>query len=67
MEYRRGKWLLEDGRQIALITPEELPTLPDGTVLICIDGTSATLGQDEIDDDTRFGFLAYGIPEPADA
>ncbi len=47
-----------------LITPEELKKIPDGFVLTCIDGSTVIKGQDPIDDDTRFGYLAYGIMDP---
>lgn len=55
-----SKWRLDDGRTIMLITPEELKRTPSGTSLICIDGREAVVGKDHIDDDTRFGYLAFG-------
>lgn len=54
-------WKLKDGRTIRLITPTELKFLHDGEVLYSIDGDVHILGKDPIDDDTRFGYLAYGI------
>lgn len=53
------------GRTIALITPAELAALPDGTVLVDIFGHEEVKGVDEIDNDTRFGYLAVGhlLPE----
>jgi len=48
-----------------LLTTDEFNEIPDGTVLTCIDGTTATKGVDEIDMDTRLGYLAYGIVDPA--
>lgn len=47
-----------------VITPEELEQLPDGIELECIDGTKVIKGKDRIDDDTRWGYLAYGIRHP---
>jgi hypothetical protein len=52
--------------ELWLIQPIEFDTLPDGTALVCIDGTIAVKGKDRIDGDTRYGSLAYGflkIPE----
>lgn len=61
MSYERSPWILDDNRVLSLITEEEFKTLPAGTVLVCIDGTSAVVGHDKIDLDTRYGFLAYGF------
>ena len=47
-----------------LLTVAEFNQIPDGTELTCIDGTTAIKGQDEIDTDTRFGHIAYGIVDP---
>lgn len=44
-----------------LLTLEEFTELPDGVKLMCIDNTFAVKGVDDIDDDTRFGCLAYGF------
>lgn len=44
-----------------LLTPEEWDDLPNGITVECIDGNQYTKGKDEIDDDTRFGYLAYGL------
>ena len=41
------------------MTLEELKGLPDGTVLVDIFGQRAVIGSDEIDTDTRSGFVAY--------
>jgi hypothetical protein len=48
---------------IYLITPDQLQELPIGTVLYNIFGEKHTKGFDRIDDDTRFGYLAYGFLE----
>lgn len=47
-----------------LITPSEFAELPDGTELVCINDETAVKGQDDIDQDTRFGHLAYGVRDP---
>lgn len=44
-----------------LLTLEEFTELPNGVKLMCIDDTFAVKGVDYIDDDTRFGCLAYGL------
>ena len=46
---------------LCLITPEEFAELPDGEILTCIDETVAVKGTDEIDQDTRFGHIAFGV------
>lgn len=56
----RNNWRLEDGRVIGLLTPEDLENTPDGTLLYDIEGNSAVVGKDEIDNDVRYGYLAYG-------
>lgn len=47
-----------------LLTVDEYTHLPDGTELTCIDGEVAVKGRDDIDLDTRFGYIAYGIVDP---
>jgi hypothetical protein len=59
---KRAPWELTDGSWIDLIQPAELTKLPDGIVLRSIFGETVTKGVDEINDDTRGGFLAYGLP-----
>ena len=54
-------WQLDDGRVIRLLTQSELDALPEGTEVICIDGTKLIKGKDYLDNDTRFGYLAYGL------
>lgn len=51
----------DDDHRLLLLTPEEFASLPDGEVLVCIDESVAVKGVDKIDDDTRFGHLAYGV------
>ena len=59
----RTPWNLADGRTIYLLSPEAFTDLPDGTHLVCIDGTTSVKGVDKIDTDTRGGRLAYGTLE----
>lgn len=54
-------WEMENGKDIALVTPEEFERLPDGTELVSINGRRAIKGKDYIDNDTRMGHLAYGL------
>ena len=56
-----NQWTLNDGSKIYLVTLEEYNNLPNGTKLICIDGKKVTKGKNFIDNDTRFGFIAYGF------
>lgn len=48
-----------------LLTPEEFIEVPNGTVLLSINDEHKVehkvKGKDYIDDDTRFGVLAYGL------
>lgn len=53
-------WNLAD-KKIQLLKPEELVCLPAGTVLYSIMGERVVVGTDYIDDDTRMGYIAYGI------
>lgn len=50
---------------LMLFTPEEFAKLPNGTKLEAIDGEIVTKGIDRIDNDTRFGCMAYGSRELA--
>jgi hypothetical protein len=59
-----GAWW-DDERTLWLVTPEEFERLPDGFVLTCIDGETAIKGKDAIDNDTRFGHMAYGASKEA--
>ena len=52
-----GRW-----GNLSLITPDQLKQLPEGTMLQSINGEEAIVGIDDIDGDTRGGFLAYGFP-----
>ena len=44
-----------------LLTLDELATVPEGSVLTSINGDTKVVGMDYIDDDTRFGYTAYGF------
>ena len=57
-------WPIDDTRAIDLLTPKQLATLPRGTVVTTLDGDTAVVGRDPIDDDTRAGFTAWGTPCP---
>ena len=49
------------GEQLWLLTPLEFSKLPDGTKLTFIDGKKAIKGKNYIDQDTRFGQIAWGL------
>lgn len=53
-----------DENTLWLFTEEEFKKLPDGMELECISGIKAIKGKDNIDMDTRFGYIAYGIRNP---
>lgn len=55
------KW--KDGA-LWLLTPEEFKKLPEGTVVHSVNNSTSVVGRDKFDDDTRAGYLAYGIKEP---
>lgn len=46
-----------------LLTPKEFEELPDGVKLLCIDDTYAVKGVDYIDQDIRFGCIAFGLTQ----
>lgn len=50
-----------EGRTIWLLTPQELRSQPAGTVVISIQGKEAIVGQDYLDEDTRYGHTAWGV------
>lgn len=58
-------WIIDnnakyDGRTIRLLTPSELKSQPAGTVLVSILGEERIVGKDYFDDDTRYGYTAWG-------
>ena len=50
--------------KLYLLTPEEFAQLPDGTELESISGNVKIKGKDVIDQDTRWGYLAFGVVDP---
>lgn len=58
------KWSEEGNNSLWLLTPDEFDRLPDGTMLDCINGKQFEKGKDEIDLDTRFGHIAFGVRDP---
>jgi hypothetical protein len=47
-----------------LFTVEEFNKLPDGLELESINGDKKVKGVDNIDMDTRFGYIAWGVKDP---
>lgn len=60
IELRFAKWSKEDPT-LYLIPIWLLPILPVGTKLTAIDGDEIVYDGKNIDNDTRFGCLAYGV------
>ena len=56
-----NEWKLDDGRVILLLTLGQFAILPDGTALVSISGRTVIKGKDYIDNETRGGYLAYGV------
>jgi hypothetical protein len=56
-----SKWSEEELPGVWLVPLYLYPCIPDGTELTSIFGEKAVKGTDEIDNDVRFGCLAYGI------
>ena len=56
-----GVWGDENGFTLMLLPGEWHRHIPEGFQLESISGKSVVAGQDYIDDDIRFGCLAYGI------
>lgn len=59
-ELRFGKWS-DDEPDLYLVPLYLLPILPIGTKLTCINGEEIVYDGKNIDNETRFGCLAYGI------
>lgn len=59
---RFGKW--DDKSDIYLIPLYLLPIVPVGTELTCINGQTITYDGTNVDDDIRFGCIAWGIRIP---
>jgi hypothetical protein len=63
-EERTTMWTLNDGTKILLLTPEAFGLLEDGTEVISIHGQRALKGVHQIDEDTRYGYMAWGLEPP---
>jgi hypothetical protein len=50
-----------DAQKLKLLTLAEYQALPNGVFLQCIDGSIVVKGRDTISEDTRSGFIAYGL------
>ena len=55
-------WKLENGNTIALFKRDWYDIIPKGLPVTCIDGTESLWDKETCDPDSRFGYLAYGIP-----
>lgn len=60
MGRKYAPWALNHAH-VDLIQPDHFNDLPDGTELFSINGERKIKGKDEIDQDTRFGFIAWGF------
>lgn len=60
IELRFGKWSEEDPT-LYLIPIWVFPILPVGTKLTCINGEDIVYDGHNVDNDVRFGCLAYGV------
>ena len=56
-------WPLDDGRMIYLLTPTGFRHVKKGQRLVNILGEVKIKGKDEIDMDTRMGFLSIGLED----
>jgi hypothetical protein len=57
---RHNRWDDRDD-PLWLLTEAEYARVPDGATLVCISGETAVKGTDCIDQDTRFGCIAWGF------
>ena len=51
----------ENGLVLMLCPLVDFDNVPEGTTMVSISGGKYVKGQDDIDDDTRAGLLAYGV------
>ena len=58
-----NKWDSAEDDPLWLLTLEEFALVPEGSTLDCINGRRVVKGVDYIDDETRYGVLAYGVRE----
>ena len=59
-ELRFGKWS-DEQPDLWLFPLYLVPIIPEGLEIEYIDGTKGIYEKDKMDDDTRFGCVAYGI------
>lgn len=59
---RNNRWN-DDPDPLWLLTPEQYKRVPDGATLVSIHGVRKVKGVDYIDQDTRFGCIAWGFLE----
>lgn len=59
----QNPWSKEDETPLWLLTPDEVQSLEDGTMLVSIMKDVKIVGHDYIDLDTRFGYTAWGVYE----
>ena len=62
IELRFGRW--DEESDLYLIPLYLLPIVPVGTELTCINGKSIIYDGTNVDDDIRFGCIAWGIKIP---
>lgn len=54
-----SRWHVEN-MELDLVHKSEFAAIPHGTILYNIFGQAHVVGVHDIDDDTRFGYLAFG-------
>ena len=54
----------DEDSNLYLITPKQFEHVPDGYELTSISGNKLVKGRDYIDDNIRYGYLAYGFEDP---
>ena len=63
MELRFGKWS-DEQPDLWLFPLYLVPIIPEGLEITFIDGSKGKYEKDKMDNDIRFGFVAYGIEIP---
>lgn len=64
MNNENPTWELSDGTVIVLLTVEQLRALPKETLICSINGNRRSVempGEDPPDEDTRYGYTAWGV------
>ena len=59
--YNEGGYLDSGGPAVWLIPAAKWKSIPVGMKVVCFNGTSRVVGRDYVSDDTRGGFLPFGI------